>query len=192
MRPVITAVAAGLAWAVASLAPTAFAQSNGPVNAAPAHRERVLRAWDDTIKVDGRDVQRHVEVAFDYTAAVARQRVFDTKGRLVSTDVLPGQPRPSNEEIAEAVGLIESDPQIGRAMQRLQPFYEGGFVLSEDKGFACGPGTRCLQIRVAARGDHMGTVRWVAVDLVGQKLAYRNLGAVERDRLTRLHEGGQQ
>jgi hypothetical protein len=190
MRLTFQNVSVVLACAAAGLVPSAAAQSNEPP-VAPAHRERVLRSWDDSIKVDGQDVLRHVVVIFDYTDGAARLEAQDLQGRLLSREALKGLPRPSAEEIAEAISIIEADAQLARVVQRIRPFYEGGFVLSEAEGFACGPGTRCLQIRLAPPGDHMGTLRWVAVDLVRQRIAYRNLGAVERERLVAPFQEGQ-
>lgn len=38
-------------------------------------RTRVLKSWDDTIKEDGRDIARHVNITFDYRAGVAWEQV---------------------------------------------------------------------------------------------------------------------
>jgi hypothetical protein len=92
------------------------------------------------------------------------------------------QPRPSAEEIAEAVSIIEADPRLSRIVQRAKPVYDGGFVLEEAKGFACGPRTRCLQMQLLTGADRLGLLRWVVVDLTRQAVAYPNFGAVERAR----------
>lgn len=145
-------------------------------------RQRVLRAWWESVKLNGEDVLRRSEIIFDYSAGVARQRIYDVDGKLLSSRRI-SQPRPSAEEIAEAVSIIEADPKLSRIVQRVKPVYDGGFVLEEAKGFACGPGTRCLQMQLLTGADRVGLVRWVVVDLTRQAVAYPNYGAVERARL---------
>jgi hypothetical protein len=175
----LAVTAAGLGVAPGS----AYAREKEAATQSEGGRQRVLRAWWDTVKVDGEDVSRRSEVIFDYSAGAAFQRTYDTDGKLLSSQRI-SQPRPSAEEIAEAVAIIEADARLGRIVQRLKPVYEGGFVLEEDKGFACGPGTRCLQMQLLTGADRMGLLRWVVVDLTRQAVAYPNFGAVERARLT--------
>ena len=71
---------------------------------------------------------------------------------------------------------------MSRIVERVKPVYDGGFVLEEAPGFACGPNTRCLQMQLLTGADRMGLLRWVVVDLTRQKVAYPNFGAVERAR----------
>jgi hypothetical protein len=154
-------------------------------------RQRVLRSWESTDKVNGADVYRRMEVVFNYDSGVAQQRAYDAEGRLLSSRTV-AQPRPTREEMAEAVAIIEKDPKLGRIVQRAKPVYEGGFLLQEAKGYACGPGTRCLQVQLLTGADRLGLLRWVVVDLTRQAVAYANFGAVERERLTeKYREVGQ-
>ncbi|HEY8202068.1 MAG TPA: hypothetical protein VII47_12040, partial [Actinomycetota bacterium] len=118
-------------------------------------RQRVLRAWWDTVKVNGEDVARRSEIIFDYSAGVARQRTYDADGKLLSSRQV-GQPRPTPEEVAEAVAIIEADPRLSHIVERVKPVYDGGFVLEEAPGFACGPNTRCLQMQLLTGADRMG------------------------------------
>ena len=48
---------------------------------------------------------------------------------------------------------------------------EGGFLLDEAAGKACGPGSRCIQIQMVS-ADGYGLVRWVVVDLNKRQMAY--------------------
>jgi hypothetical protein len=88
-------------------------------------RQRVLRSWESTDKVNGADVYRRMEVVFNYDSGVAQQRAYDAEGRLLSSRTV-AQPRPTREEMAEAVAIIEKDPKLGRIVQRAKPVYEGG------------------------------------------------------------------
>ncbi|HEX6736854.1 MAG TPA: hypothetical protein VF310_01145 [Vicinamibacteria bacterium] len=170
------ALAAGLAAASGAAAAREM-QPNAPA------RQRVLRTWWHTEKVKGQEVRYRSEVVFDYVAGAASQKDYDIDGRLVNSNRI-AQPRPSAEEIAEAVSIIQADAKLAPIVEQAQPIYEGGFVLEEGKGYACAPGTRCLQIMLLSRGDRMGLLRWVVVDLARQTVAYPNYGAVERSRRT--------
>ena len=181
--------ALGLAL-VAGLAVPAVAGEKTAQAGTPG-RERVLRVWEETAKVKGEDVRRRMEVVFNYDTGVAQQRAYDADGRLLSARTI-AQPRPTAEEISEAIAIIERDPKLGRIVARAKPVYEGGFVLSEAPGFPCGPGTRCLQMQLLTGADRLGLLRWVVVDLTRQAVAYPSFGAVERERLTRPYQEVQQ
>ena len=158
---------------------------------AEGRRERLLRAWDDTVKVNGEDVRRRVEVMFDYEAGVAHERVYDIEGRFLSSRaIVKEQPRPSTEEIAEAFGIVEAHPELGRLVSRAKAEPVGGFVLEEAKDRACGPRTRCLQLSLVS--PTRGTLRWVVVDLTRQAVVYSNFGSVERERLIGRFRGTRQ
>jgi hypothetical protein len=148
-------------------------------------RERLLRAWVETERIQGEDVLRRKEVVFDYATGVAQERTLDLDGQvLASRAMVDGQPRPSAEEISEAFALIQADPKLGRLVSRVQAEPMGGFVLEEPAGQACGPRTRCLQVSLVAKNG-LGTLRWVVVDLTRQAIVYANYGSLERDRLLR-------
>ena len=177
------AVMAGLAAPVLASEKVAQDGSEG--------RQRVLRTWESTDKVNGADVYRRMEVVFNYDSGLAHQRAYDAEGRLLSTRPV-AQPRPTAAEIAEAVAIIEKDPRLSRIVQRVKPVYEGGFLLQEAKGQACGPRTRCLQMQLLTGADRLGLLRWVVVNLTTQSVAYPNFGAVERERLTGKYLGVRQ
>jgi hypothetical protein len=143
---------------------------SAPVGAGP--RTRVLKVWQDTVKVDGKDVPRRYEIVFDYGQGQASINTYDEKGTLLGTKAMTGgQPRPSDEEIAEAFGLVRTDPVLGRIMARTKAVPEGGFLLEEGEGRACGPRSRCLHT-LWLSPDRRGLIRWVVVDLVRQAVAY--------------------
>jgi len=169
-------------WVVAALAllvlPAATRAQDKPAPdkpappSKPAHRVRLLRSWTDTVKVDGRELPRRVDILFDYTEGVALERSYDTSGRLIQERrLIDNAPSPSDDEIAEAFGIVRADPQLGRILKRTQAVLEGGFLLQEAEGQACGPRTRCLQIQLLGP-TRLGLVRYVVVDLTKGAIAY--------------------
>jgi hypothetical protein len=135
-------------------------------------RTRILKAWDDTIKQDGTEIERHVTIVFDYPAGTAMEYAYDAKGRLLSSRRLTANlPRPTPEEFDEAVTIVRADPQLGRIMARTRARPEGGFLLEEGIGQPCGPRTRCIQILWMAE-DSMGLLRRVVVDLAKRSIAH--------------------
>ena len=133
---------------------------------------RLLRSWEEPMKVRLNDVPRRVEVVFDYGQGVARENYYTLDGELVgSKKITQNMPRPSREEIAEAVALVRADPELGRIASRRSAVFEGGFALEEGRGERCGPGSRCLQIQLISP-DRVGLVRWVVVDLVKREIVY--------------------
>ena len=91
----------------------------------------------------------------------------------------PGHPAPSQEEIQEAYDIARADPEFERLFKRFRVVLEGGFILMEDKGKPCGPGSRCLRVFLLS-SDRAGTIRQVVVDLVKQQLAYDDFSPESR------------
>ncbi|HEY7862523.1 MAG TPA: hypothetical protein VIE39_02620 [Thermoanaerobaculia bacterium] len=167
------ALAAGglLLWAA-----TAAAQRPGPIptdrGIPSAPRVRVLKTWQDTIKLEsGEEIARRVELSYDYDRGLATVRAFDEKGALLSEQTYERGPRPTAEEMQEAVGLLQADRQIGAIMRSRSAVVEGGFLLSEKPGDPCGPRTRCLQVQLLSP-DRVGLIRWSVVDLNSRRIVY--------------------
>jgi len=166
MRPL------GAAFALLLMVPAgARAEQANDAPAGAASRLRLLRSWTDTVKVEGGELPRRVDILFDYTQGVALERSYDGSGRLTEERRLAGAPQPSAEEIAEAYGIVAADPQLGRILERTQAVLEGGFLLQEGEGQPCGPRTRCLQVQLLGP-TRFGLVRWVVVDLVKGTIPY--------------------
>jgi hypothetical protein len=146
--------------------------ATAPAAAAPAPKQRVVRTWQDTIKTPAGEVARRVEVVFDYATGVAHENAYDASGQPLSSIVLDRQPRPSPEEIQDAIAIMRADASVGRILARTGAVPEGGFVLEEPAGSACGPRTRCLQILLLSPDRH-GLQRRVVVDLTKRAIAYR-------------------
>lgn len=135
---------------------------------------RLLRSWEETIKATGgREYPRRVEVVFDYRQGVARENYYTQDGRLYgSRKITQNMPAPSPEEIAEADSIVRADAAFAPIFSRFNVVPEGGFLLQEDRGEPCGPGTRCLHIFLLS-SDRAGMIRRVVVDLVKRDIPYR-------------------
>ena len=146
--------------------------------AASAHQAdlRVVRSWRDTVKIRGRDEPRSVEIVFDRGAGVARRRIYDAAGDLVSDEVLADQPQPSSEEIARAFATVRKDREFESVLRGNRGVLDGGFLLREAEGEPCGPRSRCLQVFMLSesRWDLLGRA---AIDLRRERIAHRNVSS---------------
>ncbi len=149
------------------LAAPASAESSAP-------RQRVLRSWQENVKQDGREVARRVEVVFDYRRGVALERVYGADQELLF-ERPTAAPAPSDEEIAEAEAMVRADAELDGLARAKALFLSGGFVLWEEAGRPCGPGSRCLQIFAFPDPPDAPLFRAV-VDLVRREIVYRDLG----------------
>jgi len=140
-----------------------------------ASRVRVVRSWPEPVTVNGKTALGRVEIAFDYDRGVAIERVIAADGRVVSTTVRrkgEGAPRPTPEEIEEAYAMVRADAELARIIDQADAQLDGGFILNEEAGKPCGPGTRCIQVQMLTQ-DRLGFIRWVVVDLAQERFAYR-------------------
>lgn len=106
----------------------------------------VLRAWDETVQLGDRDVQGRVELVFDYDQGLAFEQIYDDQSELVDRRPGPRIPTPSRAEIDEAIAIVSADPTLGAIIEAHKAYVDGGFILDEPAGRACGPGSRCLQV----------------------------------------------
>jgi hypothetical protein len=162
---------AQIALALAALMPAAAALA-APATAT-SRPVRLLRTWEETVKANGREFPRRVEVVFDYQKGVARENYYNLAGQLVgSRKITQNMPAPSPAEIAEAFGIVERDADFAPIFARFRVVPEGGFLLQEGRGKPCGPGSRCLQVFLLS-SDRAGLIRRVVVDLVKRDIPYR-------------------
>ena len=134
---------------------------------------RLLRSWEEPVKVaGGQEVARRVDLVFDYDKGVGYENFYTLDGVSMGRKTLgAGHPAPSQEEIQEACDVVRADPEFGRIFKRFRVVFEGGFILTEERGRPCGPGSRCLRVFLLS-SDRAGTIRQVVVDLVKQNVAY--------------------
>jgi len=170
---------------VALLALVALMGAGAAVGAASAgkageHRQRLIRSWPENPIVEGRAVPGRVEIWFDYDAGVAIHRVI-ANAKAGGTDTVlksrtyppgVGLPRPSPEEIAEAMETVRADKEMARVIDATHAVLDGGFQIYEPAGQPCGPGSRCLKVQLMTQ-DRRGIVRNVVVDLTKQEIVYR-------------------
>jgi hypothetical protein len=159
-----------LASVVLSAIPTSAA---GPEITTTSRPVRLMRGWEETVKnPDGTETPRRVEVLFDYEHGIGFENFYSMDGRLIGRARLgAGAPAPSPVEIQEAFDRVREDPEFARIFKRFKVVFEGGFILLEEKGRPCGPGSRCLRVFLLS-SDRAGTIRQVVVDLVKDRVVY--------------------
>jgi hypothetical protein len=169
MLPALLAIAPLLA------ASPGLGQGAEPAVTTTSRPLRLLRSWEETIKVaDGGEVGRRVDVVFDYDRGVGYENFYRLDGTPMGGMTLgAGHPAPSPEEIQEAYDIVRADPEFELLFKRFRVIFEGGFILTEEKGRPCGPGSRCLRVFLLS-SDRAGTIRQLVVDLVKQQVAYND------------------
>ncbi|MEX0878906.1 MAG: hypothetical protein WEB59_14605 [Thermoanaerobaculia bacterium] len=165
MRRTLLALALLLGLATAAIGDSEVTRSSRPL--------RLLRTWYDSIKTPAGDLPRRVDILYDYGSASALERAYTLDGRLISSRrIVVNPPTPSPEEIEEAFAIVRADAEMARIIGRFSADLEGGFLIEEARGTACGPGARCLLIQVLSP-DHSGLIRVMGVDLVKRNIPYR-------------------
>lgn len=133
---------------------------------------RLLRSWQETVKLNGRDYPRSVRLVFDYAKGEAREDSYDSRGILrASRKLTQALPVPSREEVAEAYGIVRNEPSLASIFARFGVVLEGGFPYEEAAGMPCGPGARCVHVLLLS-SDRSGLIRRVVVDLGSRTVPY--------------------
>ncbi len=144
---------------------SAITESSRPV--------RLLRNWYDTIKTPGREIPRRVDIVYDYSKAAAYERWYTMDGRMFfERKFVLNPPTASDKEIEEAFEIVQKDPEMIPIIRRFRAVLDGGFLIEEGRGKACGPGARCLLVQVLSP-DRSGLIRVMGVDLVKMNIPYR-------------------
>ncbi len=134
---------------------------------------RLLRNWYDTIKTPRGEMSRRVDILYDYSKAAAFERWYTMEGRMFfERKFVLNTPTASDKEIEEAFEIVQTDPEMVPILRRFNAVLDGGFVIEEGRGKACGPGARCLLIQVLSP-DRSGLIRAMGVDLVKRNIPYR-------------------
>jgi len=134
---------------------------------------RLLRNWYDTIKTPKGELPRRVDIVYDYSKAAAYERWYTMDGRMFfERKFVLNPPTASDKEIEEAFEIVRKDPQMIPILRRFNAVLDGGFLIEEGRGKACGPGARCLLIQVLSP-DRSGLIRAMGVDLVKMNIPYR-------------------
>lgn len=134
----------------------------------------MLRRYQDRFNVDGQEVVRDVEYGWDYARGMTVLKMFDTDGRLVSSEDRPGESLRLNEaENARAEALVRTHPQLEQILN--QPgdtkIWIGGFILREPDDPFCKPGSRCVHV-IASKDQGNTPVAHAIVDLMRDRVVY--------------------
>jgi hypothetical protein len=136
--------------------------------------ERLLRSWQELDVVDERAIVREVQLVMDYRQGHAILRILDDAGEIVETRPARRNPQPSQEEIDVAYGIVREDPSSAAILEAHNAILDGGFILFEEAGKPCSPGTRCMQIFAFRRGAAEVPLFRVVVDMTKNEIVYRD------------------
>ena len=141
-----------------------------PVLRAQDANNRVLTAWNDVLTLaDGTTTTNTVTITFDTMTGVYTRIVTNERGEVLDRSDDKGLfVGPTSDEIRQAREAILSHPEIAPLVdQALNPTLSGGFILVQEEGQMCGPGTRCLQFDLYDVNDaarEVNRIRFVIVD----------------------------
>jgi len=114
----------------------------------------VLRDYVDELKIDGRDVRRRYQYAWNYSRAVTQERVYALDGSLLQLTDKPTLTLVANDaEQAYAFSVIRADPRWA-GMHEPDSLFYGGFAFRQDGHPVCGLTSRCIHVFVS---DATGT-----------------------------------
>lgn len=105
-------------------------------------------------------------VLFDHTALEARRVTLDpATNQLLRNELMPGRPQRSDQELAEAVSLVQRDPALARLLAD-GGVLDGGFIV-DDPG---GSRRRMIQMKLIS-ADRRTPLRTILVDLTRRQIA---------------------
>ena len=133
--------------------------------------DRIVHQYSDAVKTAAGVETRQVAVVVDGETGASFQVVRDASGTVLSrTAIRPTSP--SASEVDEARALIAADADLASVMRSRPVHIDGGYILVEADGMACGPGSRCLQLDMLNDANRRERVRFVVVDLVSRRVVY--------------------
>jgi hypothetical protein len=154
-------------------ATTIRAQQLGSAITESSRPVRLLHDWYDTIKTPRGEIARRVDILYDYSKATAIERWYTIDGRqFFERRFVVNPPLPSEKEIEEAFEIVRTDREMIPIIRRFNAVLDGGFLIEEGRGKACGPGSRCVLVQVLSP-DRSGLIRVMGVDLVKRNIPYR-------------------
>lgn len=150
----------------------------------------INRRYGDFFLIDGEQVRREIELAWDYDRGTAIRRTYDLQGKLLETEDLPGADfsltAPEKERVKD---LVRGYPTLKDAVN--QPgvdIWAGGFVLREPGDRYCDKGTRCIHAIVS--GDNGYTaVAHAIVDLQRDRVVYPDFDPESRAKKPKSQAG---
>jgi hypothetical protein len=111
-------------------------------------------------------------IVFNYaTGKALRLEIEVPTGKVVRQEVLPGQPQPSQEEIAEAKAIAQKDAKVA-ALLKKGAVFEGGLLSEPPKGaLPAGAVHRVVELHLLSR-DRSKFERILYVDLRTRKIVF--------------------
>lgn len=133
----------------------------------------VNRRYVDFFVVEGREIRREIELAWDYDRGTAIKRTYDLSGKLLSTEGLPGaEMRLTPLEDERVKALVSGYPTLREIVK--QPgvvIWAGGFVLRKPGDRWCDAGTRCIHA-IMSDDNGVTAVAHAIVDLQRDRVVY--------------------
>ena len=141
------------------------------VPASAQSADRIVHQYSDDVKTAAGTETRQVDVVVDGETGASFQIVRDASGAVLSrTAIQPAAP--NADEMDEARAVIAADADLASVMRSRPVHIDGGYILVEAEGMACGPGSRCLQLDMLNAQNRRERVRFVVVDLVSRSVVY--------------------
>ena len=125
----------------------------------------ISRDYVDELKIDGRNVTQRFQYVWNYSRAVAQERVLTLDGTLVQINDKPSLGlRATEQEQEYAFSVIRADSRWSDEHNADSLFY-GGFVFRQADHPVCGMKSRCIHVFVA-NADGSVTMLHVIFDLM--------------------------
>jgi hypothetical protein len=133
----------------------------------------INRRYGDFFRIDGKDVNREIELAWDYDRGTAIRRTYDLSGKLLATEDLPGgEMRLTPIEDDRVKALVAGYPSLKPiADEPGVVIWAGGFVMRIPGDRYCDKGTRCIYATLSKDGGFTPIVRAI-VDLQRDRVVY--------------------
>jgi hypothetical protein len=133
----------------------------------------INRRYRDFFNIDGKEVHRDIELAWDYGRGTAIRRTYDLSGALLQTEDLPGaEMRLTPVEDERVKALVRGYPTLNTvANDPGVVIWAGGFVMRIPGDRYCDRGTRCIYATLSRDGGFTPIVRAI-VDLQRDRVVY--------------------
>ena len=144
--------------------------------------DRVVHQYSDAVKTAAGVEMRQVTIVVDQETGGSFEVVRDARGDVLSRRALKPT-SPSEAEVDEARAIIAADAELSALMRARPAHIDGGYILVEAEGAACGPGSRCLHMDLLNDENRRERIRFVVVDLVSRSVVYRDFDPDEHGRM---------
>lgn len=150
----------------------------------------VNRRYGDFFMIDGKEVHREIELAWDYGRGTAIRRTYALTGELLQTEDLPGaEMRLTPLEDERVKALVRGYPTLKDvANQPGVVIWAGGFVMRIPGDRYCDRGTRCIYATLSRDGGFTPIVRAI-VDLQRDRVVYPDFDPGTRSKAEKTSMG---